>query len=174
MEKNCRPEHWVQDHRLWQVQSLNHVIAAYLLQDNVLFKQSDTLYETKTKLRKICSDDTLKWKTQNRNTQSTEDRKHELRYQWEERASESIGWESNADHPVEFFHVWSSWRHHSLAACYWTLSMPACTSVHSALQTAAQATVGNFTAETCLVMGKVNPTVLLVKLVVILWDGVIC
>jgi len=52
--------------------------------------------------------------------------------------------------------------------------MPACTSVHSALQTAAQATVGNFTAETCLVMGKVNPTVLLVKLVVILWDGVIC
>lgn len=33
--------------------------------------------------------------------------------------------------------------------------MPACTSVHSALQTAAQATVGDFTAETCLVMGKV-------------------
>lgn len=54
-----------------------YAIAAYSPQDNALSKQSDKLYETKTKLLKIRSDDTLKWKTQNRNTQSTEDRKHD-------------------------------------------------------------------------------------------------
>jgi len=37
-----------------------YAIAAYSPQDNALSKQSDKLYETKTKLLKIRSDDTLK------------------------------------------------------------------------------------------------------------------
>jgi len=57
----------------------------------------------------------------------------DLRYQLGEYALDSIEWGWDVDHRVEFYCVWSPWWHCQPAPCYWTLSMPACTSHSSHL-----------------------------------------